>query len=235
MKHTIFPPDGNARRTLFARKNQDRIEIIQRYALDQYSDYCNDHWPLESGKAHGSAEARVEAFLNCCADFILSGETDDVVTPYKEKMNGKREIPASSCPAHIKDLFYDDGPPVHHTASNEAEGFALMLERVDRIADLYERYKMKKKKKAFPPTRFQKIEAIKASMGCRCEFYHCPVDTECVFTHLGSSYKIHASVESYAPRQTKEGVLYDMDTIIVVVPAWGHAKYYDFSLCPIGA
>lgn len=42
------------------------------------------------------------------------------------------------------------------------------------------------------------------------------VNTDCVFTYSGKSYAINESVAEYQGVQTKYGICYDMDRVIIV-------------------
>lgn len=46
-----------------------------------------------------------------------------MVTNYKEMMNGKREIPISSCPSQIEDLVYGTGSILHPQNEQDEAAF----------------------------------------------------------------------------------------------------------------
>lgn len=231
MYYTLKLPDGH-RRSLNWRHGQDRVELLRRFCLDQYEGYCDSNWLSHNHDTIDNPELRVKRFLDCCAWFLLRGDSEDTVTPYKESMNGKREIPISSCPISMQDLFYGNGQTIRGDDGNEYNSFQEMLERLDEKAKPHEPKKKPARKKTYPPTRFQRIEQIKREVG-PCEFIHCRVDTENAFELLGKRYQIDASVEAYRPRQTKEGLLYDMDQVIAIVGGGEIIRFYDQGLTEI--
>lgn len=48
------------------------------------------------------------------------------------------------------------------------------------------------------------------------KFFFERVDTNNDFMHEGKRYHVDPSVEGYGPKETTDGCLYDMDTIVVV-------------------
>lgn len=48
-------------------------------------------------------ENKVKRFFSGLTYFLLLGNTEGMVTNYKEMANGKREIPISSCPIQVED------------------------------------------------------------------------------------------------------------------------------------
>lgn len=150
------------------------------------------------------------------------------MTDYKDVYNGKRELPISSCPSSVKALLFSSGPPGVVDAKGEQEQFEMMLERLD------ERAETKKKARPRPGAlrqepRQEKLWRIKkAHPGCALEF--CRVDTDWVFQHSGKKYRIDASVTAYGCVQTKSGVYYPMDKILVVTDCPGIRHYYTQSI-----
>lgn len=53
------------------------------------------------------------------------------------------------------------------------------------------------------------------------------VDTACVFTYNGKRYRISDEVQAYQGVQTKYGILYDMDRIVIVKTQDGTSYYTD--------
>lgn len=177
-----------------------------------------------------SRERRVKAFLDACAYLLLRDNPEGTVSHYKDIMNGKREIPVSSCPQMVDHLIYSGRQPPEDEGDNEFSKFALMLERLDARAKPYESKRKKKPKKK--ETQFQRAERIrKEHPGCR--FFFCRVNTENRFEYNGVYYRIDESVEVYQPKQTREGALYDMDEITVVRAADGKLYFYDQKMYPL--
>lgn len=73
------------------------------------------------------------------------------MTNYKEMMNGKREIPISSCSSQIEDLVYGTGS-VLHTPDEDPPAFENTSEQSSAP---------KKVKKAMKSEREQKLQNIK--------------------------------------------------------------------------
>ena len=70
------------------------------------------------------------------------GNVEDIVTDYKEVMNGKREIPISSCPPAVENELYGTGCDPQTGADDTF--FRSMTERLDEKAVKLERPKKKK-------------------------------------------------------------------------------------------
>lgn len=148
-----------------------------------------------------------------------------MVSNYKEMMNGKREIPISSCSPQIEDLVYGTGSVLHpqEDAGNVAESF-----------DIDERPSASKKAgKRMNPEREQKLKQVKKTCGYNSVFTYCQVDTENCFRYNGQEYEIDESVIDYAPKKTHLGLLYDMDKIICVKSEDGQVRYYTARYDPV--
>lgn len=158
----------------------------------------------------------MKRFLDSLAYFLMSGNMSGIETDYKRAMHAKREIPASSCPSEIENLFYASGEATGITRMEEADAFAAILSRVDRRA---EPYAQPKTRKTFPETRFHKHER----KGIRGGEW-CVVDTEGCFQYQGKQYHIPDQAVQYQPIETIYGNLYDMDRILA-----SGGKFYDMN------
>lgn len=72
-------------------------------------------------------ENKVKRFFSGLTYFLLLGDMEDVVTNYKDMMNGKREIPISSCP-QIEDLVYGTGTVLHGQTEESEAAFKKIME-----------------------------------------------------------------------------------------------------------
>ena len=148
-----------------------------------------------------------------------------MVTNYKEIMNGKREIPISSCPSQIEDQVYGTGP-VLRGQSEDDETMFLLSEQVPQSAE-------KKRKHAMRDERDIKIKQIREDCGYDAAFSYCVVDTEYRFKYGGCVYRIDESVEAYAPKRTALGTLWDMDKVVCVKSKDGQIRFYTAKYDPI--
>ena len=128
------------------------------------------------------------------------------MTNYKEMMNGKREIPISSCPSHIEDMVYGTGSMLHspgedHSASDRFPQELLPVKKGKRIVEC---------------EKTRKLREIKKECGKDARISYCMVDTENCFRYAGEEYRISESVTAYAPKETPLGKLYDMDRVVCV-------------------
>ena len=175
-------------------------------------------------------EHRVKAFLDGCAYILLRDNSEGTLTTYKEKMNGTREVPVSSCPDYFEDMLYSNRkPPDEERGSARDTQFANMLERMDQQKS---RLSNRKKKADWPATRFHRVEEIKTELPGG-EFTFCRVDTKNRFEFDGVYYVIDKSQKAYQPKRTKEGSLYDMDQIVVVRTPDRKLHFFDQKLRPI--
>lgn len=65
-----------------------------------------------------------------------------------------------------------------------------------------------------------------------CVIDHERIDTDNVFPHAGITYRLSDSVAAYRPRQTRNGLLYDMDRVIVVQQE-GTLRFFQQDYLPI--
>lgn len=142
---------------------------------------------------------------------------------YKEIMNGKREIPISSCPAQIEDLLYGTGSVLHSQGDDSSAVFEITAEDLPK----------KKVKKAVKSKREEMLGALRKECGYDAVLTYCTVDTDNCFVYEGTAYRIDPSVEAYAPKHTALGVLYDMDKIICVASKTAGLVFYTMKYEPI--
>ena len=69
---------------------------------------------------------KTKRFLDGLAYFLL-GTTEGIVSQYKEVMNGRREIPISSCPTSFANMLYS-GSGSMETEKDEALRFVSFVE-----------------------------------------------------------------------------------------------------------
>lgn len=168
----------------------------------------------------------MKLFLNGVSYFLMVGNTEGVVTDYKDIMNGKREIPISSCPSCVEDAVYGGGSTICTKAPDEDTRFDQMLDRLDFRASKVEKSKPAKKKKT--TAKADRIKEIRARYG-RCDFQYPIVDTENTFTLNGETYVISHEATQYEPKETGLGELYDMDRIVCVMTKEG-ILFYDMNI-----
>lgn len=144
------------------------------------------------------------------------------MTDYKDIMNGKREIPISSCPSCIEDQVYGTGGTSAETEIEESASFKVMLDNLDAKAEKYKPKNVKPKQRQ--ETMFDRMSEIRKEHPL-AKIYFCSVDTYNYFSLFGSLYHLD-DIPQYRPKQTKHGLLYDMDKIICAVDG-EHIFLYD--------
>ena len=197
--------------------------MIEKYLLDPWEAHCLKNWMNANKGGAFSPEDRIKYFLDGCANVLLHGNMEDILSRYKEIMRGKTEIPVSSCPSSLKDyLFSGSQAPVEES---EDMMFELILEDVDAKAEIYTKKKpVKKKERA--QTRFDRIQNIRADYP-GCEMTTCIVDTENFFECFGNTYQVDDAVKQYQPKRTREGMIFDMDRVIGVEAEDGEIAFFD--------
>ena len=146
------------------------------------------------------------------------------MTDYKEIMNGKREIPISSCPSQIEDMVYGTGVALHpHSEDEEAAFKRMAAEPVIK----------KRSKTHMTSEKELKFKQIRKDCGHDVSLTYCTVDTDNCFTFAGVTYAIDESVEAYAPKHTPLGLLYDMDKIVCAKSRDGKVRFYTQKYDPI--
>lgn len=159
----------------------------------------------------------------------MRSDTEGIVTDYKDILNGKREVPVSSCPRSVEYSLYGNGAP----PEDEDEGrFEVLLDNLDRKAERMERRRPAPKKKPQRVSRIARSEQIRKELGA-CEFFFPVVDTTNEFELFGGRYHISPQVEQYGAKQTQEGKLYDMDHIVCAVCGENIIAFFDQDLMRI--
>lgn len=228
--YNIFQPSGYVK-NVQASTMEERFQVANSL-LEQWQGYCEANWVSANGANPYSPENKVKSFLSSLGYFLMMGSTDGIVTDYKQMMNGKREIPVSSCPSFIEDAVYSG---VHGSCGNsetlrraENECFRGMMEKADDKAA--KRYKRLPSRKVRRKTRFDRSERLRREMGIQ-ELVPAVVDTENTFLHNGTMYRIDGEKwEKYDPKETKSGMLYDMDKIYCAVDKNGVTMFFDGEL-----
>lgn len=158
---------------------------------------------------------KVKRFLDCLAYFLLIGNTDGVVTNYKNSMNAKREIPMSSCPQQIENAMYG-------LASPPLPGFSDEEERVFRNCSEDTGSSAKKRRKK--ETKFDRWAEKDAVLHFK-RLERSVVDTENEFTFDGNRYRIDIlMVRPYAANETGA---YGMDYVICGVDHSDGVHFFD--------
>lgn len=207
----------------FYQSDSDRVELIERLFLSKWTEYCERNWLNDYNGVKNSPEKGVKIFLDSCAYFLLLGDTEGIVTPYKDIFNDKREIPISSCPSSLSSELFGIGMGPFSTAQDTSEWdeFESMTERLDKRAA---------KKTSNPPPVVKKAETpriTKINREKRGPVIACRVDTNGAFVFNGKTKYIDSSVKAYAPEKTPLGLYYAMDTIYVFTENGKEPRYFD--------
>lgn len=211
--YNVIDPAGRVQK-LWCETEEEKRERVNEL-LEKWDDYINRNWISPNASDKLSPERKVKSFLDGLGYFLLMGNGGDIVTDYKEVMNGKREIPISSCPPSVQDALYGTGADPETGADDTF--FALMTEALDEKADKLVKPKPKKKQKGKKSPK-QIIKSYLANSNSPYSYEFCTVDTDNNFkTADGTVYHIDNSVEAYRMKRTAVGMLYDMDKIIHVV------------------
>lgn len=227
----ILTPNGKAFYTHYTELT-DKREIAERL-LKRWGSYCEAHWFSDDSDKPHSTERKVKAFLDSLAYLLLRDNPEDTLSLYKEYSRGSREIPVSSCPAVVGNLYYGDNVVACEENPMRNLGFQHMLEDLDEQAGKHgATLVVPKPKKQCESTRSTRLETIRAQYpGCSFSFHR--VDTENHFDHNGTWYHIADHVEAYRPKETREGLLYDMDQVVVVEAGDHQLHFYDQQFHPI--
>ena len=162
----------------------------------------------------GSPEQKIKRFMDSCAYLLLRDNPEGTLTDYKEVMHGRNEIDVSSCPTWVADRMDAGGCTLSGGTEDEQTRFEFLLDRLDSKAEKY--MKRDKRVRSRAETKSQRLQRVRDRYPYgRIEI--CRVDTDNCFSCAGRYYCISESVYQYAPRETKEGLLYDMDRIHAVV------------------
>ena len=178
--------------------------------------------------------------LEGIANILLRNHMDGIMTEYKEMKIGKYEVPLSACDSLLGEELYSGRP---HVDNGESQNRVASI--LENAAEKFDQLQAKKnsksrneeiavrKKKTFPPTRMQKIEAARRAYNIM-KFGFARVDTDNEFVYDGIRYRISASCEAYAPKMTRGGeLIYDMDQVICATDASGKLHFFDMNLEPV--
>lgn len=225
--YNVIDPAGVKHR-LWYQDEEEKAQAIKRL-LAKWDAYINSNWISPSHKEPFTPEDKVKLFLDGLAYYLLMGKAEDIVTDYKEVMNGKREIPISSCPPAVADALYGTGCDPETGADDTF--FQAMTERLDEKAAKVERPK-KPKKRTHVKTHSEKIRDALGEFDYYTVEYG-RVDTSGEFVHNGKRYRIDNAVEQYRPVRTAVGMLYDMDKVVIVTTKSGNKVFFDMLYNPI--
>ena len=196
-----------------AENHEQAIEHVNALQ-EKWDGYCERNWLNDTGDLY-TPEFKVKTFLDSLAYFLLLGYTEGIETIYKRVMHAKREIPASSCPSYIDNLFYSSGVANDKVFVEENTAFKRMLESLDEKAAPYEPKKIKKKERSL----FHK----KMKNGIRNGQWY-PVDTDGKFWVGNNEYVIDDQEIQYQPIETDYSDYYAMDRILCA-----NGKFYDMN------
>lgn len=224
--YNVIQPNGVVKK-LRAADDTDRRAIVDELQA-KWKDYCQSNWISWSDDPY-SPENRVKFFLNGVSYFLMVGNTEGVVTDYKDIMNGKREIPISSCPSCVEDAVYGGGSTISPMSPDEDTRFDNMLDKLDARAAKIEKKKPTTKKRL--QTKADRLKAIRARHA-KHEFVYPIVDTENRFVLNGEKYVISDQAAQYSAKDTDLGELYDMDRIVCVITPDG-TEFYDMDIMRI--
>ena len=93
----------------------------------------------------------------------MVGDTEGIETDYKRIVNGKREIPISSCPSYVEEFVYGGNPS---STDNPEENlfFQTVIEKLDQKAEKLTQQRKKISVQKAPPLS-SKISKIKKQIG----------------------------------------------------------------------
>lgn len=179
-------------------------------------------------------ESKVKFMLEGLANIILRPNMQGLLTEYQKMKIAKYEIPISALGSVMDDEVYS-----RRSRIDNGEEDLRIQAMLDELAKKYDDAKASrnkqplKSKKTFPPTRRQKIEAVRKEVGVT-RFDWVRVDTNNLFFYDGTYYHIPAENMRYAAKHTKDGDdLYDMDQILCAKTADGKVSFYDMNIEPV--
>ena len=189
--------------------------------LAGWQDYCDRNWLNDNGEDLFSPELRVKRLLDSIGYFLLYGNTEGVVSEYKEAVNRAREIPVSSCPSAVSNMMYAGGGASGDTAAEERLSFKAMTEILDD--QVRSRKPAKAQKEQRPMSLRKKICGVREQQHMAEPEYFI-VDTFGCFDWRGEIYRI-CDVPEYHPkvvhfRNGSTELIYDMDRIIRCGDSW---------------
>lgn len=178
-------------------------------------------------------ESKVKFMLEGLANIILRPNMKGLLTEYQKMKIEKYEIPISALGTLLDDALYSQRS---HVDNGEEE--TRIKKMLDELAAKYDaakaaRVKNQPKKKIFPRTRRQKIEAARKEHGIMC-FEWARVNTDNVFFYNGRYYRIPAENAGYSAKKMMDGDdLYDMDQILCGETAEGDILFFDMNIEPV--
>lgn len=235
--YRVILPNGKAVWLKHGTLEERKAEV--NALLEKWSEYCNNGWLSNDYEDAWCPENKVKHFLDSLAYYLLSGFTDDVVTEYKDIMNGVREVPMSSCPPDIENGIYATG--VKPSDDQSRESFSGLMSHLTEKAGRYTKAKPKKKAE----TRLDRYQKIVEVYG-KGTWTRYLLDTDCVFEMNGHLYRIENEVydengqlagykyPQYMPVKSDLGELYEMDRILVYrTDELGLTLFFDMALRPV--
>ena len=214
--------------TLLAGKSDEQM-LNADSILSGWQDYCDLNWLNDNGEDMFPPEVRVKRFLDSIGYYLLYGNTDGIVTEYKEVVNQAREIPVSSCPGSVNNIFYASGGSSGDVATEEKLAFRIMTELLDERANSRKKPRAPVKKSGASRRR-KMYEILEENDGARMETF--VVDTDGCFHADGRTMNI-SGVREYEPKTVRfrngtTDTLYDMDRVLRCGNRW-----YDMNGNPI--
>lgn len=220
--YKIFLPNGTSCLLPYGDYSEKLGNV--KAALEGWQPYLDGNWISTNHTDVFCGENKVKKFLDGLAYYLLIG-SEDVVTDYKEFINGKREIPMSSCPSQINDIVYGAGCVLHGQGDDE-------LQTLISAEETQKKKKTPKTKKKCSQ-RSGNLQAIREMYGSNAQLSYCRVDTENRFKYSGKIWQISNDVEAYHPKETPVGLLYDMDIVVAVRTSDGTPAFFDANYLPI--
>ena len=195
--YKLFLPDGKTWRLEIGTLEQRRK--VAEELTEKWKPYCLHAWDKDDGDVYSPAN-KVKRFLNSLAYYLLFDDTKGIVTDYKEQVNGKREIPVSSCP-EIEDALYSSASVPR---SEDKDWLLNQYTEVDQAST-------QRKKKEHKETRWDRVRRFQHLHPKAEPSVPHPVDTENKFLCEDHVYQIDTKL---APQYSAdERGVYAMDRI----------------------
>lgn len=211
---------------VIASTQQQRMKICNEL-IKKWEQYCEQNWiTFIGGNDPYSPQNKVKLFLSSLGYFLLYGNTDGIVTRYKDIVNRKRQLPVSSCPDYLQDGMYGSvhsGGSQTLYAKQQQRSFNTKLDALDYKASKYK----KPTKKKYTQTRYDRVVAAKNDGAVDMNRH--VVDSDGVFQLRDQIYSIDMSkCKSYASKDLGDGdIIYDMDYVISADMNDGSVRFYD--------
>lgn len=206
-------------------EDQSKIELIEELILKYWSNYCLKNWLSDNHEQPYSPEIKVKRLLDRCGTLLLRDvppDERDTLTSYKEMIVGSREINVSDCPEAIAEMLESGCVQLNRLTPDDRLRYELLTDKLDEHMVAQK----KKKARARPTTRYERLEAIRRSFP-GCSLNGCQVDTDGCFEHNGAVYQVDSTEGKYAPHKTRYGDQFDMDRIIVIEVPDGGVHFAD--------